>query len=98
MEATLNIYEPVKKSSDFKKAITGLVFTFAIELVFFAIAVIGVSVLWYLVFYCTGSRDHQNTYIYNPYELKYFIITVGGIKKRVAVKRFLHRRKIIVCQ
>ncbi len=86
---------PTAQPSEFKKVIVGIAYTFAVEIIFFLIACASITVLWYLVFHCIGLTDHQSTYIYHPYEIKYITIVVGGMKRRVAVRKYLNNHKIL---
>lgn len=92
MNTALPFAETSQQPSEFKKLVVGIVYKFAIEIIFFIAAAIGIGVLWYLVFHCSGLSDHQKGYVYHPYELKYITIIIGGVKRRVAVKKFYKRR------
>jgi hypothetical protein len=81
-----------QQPSEFKKVVLGLVYTFLVEIIFFLGAALSVAILWYLVFHCVDLNDHQQVYVYHPYEVKYLFITVGGMKRRVAVKKFWNRK------
>lgn len=96
MDTALPFVETSQQPSEFKKVIIGFAYKFAVEIIFFFAAAISVTVLWYLVFHCIDLNDHQNTYVYNPYELKYITIVICGVKRRVAVKRFY--RKVVLGQ
>jgi hypothetical protein len=90
-------YEPnsERQPSELKKVLVGLVYTFIVEIISFLVAVLCILVMWYLFFYCLGRSDYQSHYVYHPYEIKYLLITIGGFKKRVAVKKYLKKYKII---
>lgn len=77
-----------RQPSELKKVVVGILYTFAVEIIFFLVAALSISILWYLVFHCIDLSDHQRVYVYHPYEVKYITITVGGIKRRVVVKKF----------
>lgn len=94
MEATIPYITREVKQSEFKKIAVGLLYSFAVEIIFFLAACISITVLWYLVFHCVGKSDLQKVYVYDPYEVKYLTIVIGGIKRRVAIKKF-YRCKIL---
>lgn len=83
------------KSKEMLIIIAGLLYGLLIKILPFLIAALGTWLLWDVVMALLPS-DTTDHYIYHPYEVKYIVVTIGGVKKRVAVKRFLHRYKIIV--
>lgn len=97
MDATLS-YVETKQPSELKKIAIGFIYKFTLEIIFFLAAAIGVAIIWYAAFHCVGVSDHQNTYLYTPYELKYFTIVIGGMKRRIAIKKYLNKKKIIITQ
>lgn len=75
-----------------RKTLLGLLYTWGLELMFSTIGSLCIAAIWYAAFHFTGLADKQSTYIYHPYELKYFVIVVGGIRRRIAVKKFYQKR------
>jgi hypothetical protein len=84
-----------RQPSELKKVVVGFIYTFAVEIIFFLIAAACMAVMWYLFFHCLRVSDHQKVYLYDPYEVKYLTIVIGGYKRTIAVKRYFKNHNII---
>jgi hypothetical protein len=80
---------------EFKKVAVGLFFYCGLELLFFAIAAVSIWLIWMTVQHALRIAPVQNTYLYDPNEVKYLVVVIGGIKRKLVVKKFLRRYKII---
>jgi hypothetical protein len=100
MKLTLPIEFAASESSpnrlkEIKKVALGLCFYCGLELLFFTIAAISIWFIWMTVQHALRMPSVQNTYLYDPNEVKYLVIVIGGIKRKLVVKKFLRRYKII---
>lgn len=72
---------------EIKKVIIGIIYHFGLEILFFAIAATIIYLLLMTVQHAMHLPPTQRFYFYDPNEVKYFIVVVGGYKKKVAIKK-----------
>jgi hypothetical protein len=101
MKLTLPIHlahaESVKRHlREAKKVALGLLYYAGLEILFFLIAAGSIWLMWALLTNAIHISSQQHSYVYHPYEIKYLVITIGGIRRRVAVRRYFERKKLII--
>jgi hypothetical protein len=80
---------------EIKLATVGFISMWLVEIIFFCITAGSIWLIWIGVQHAMHLPPRQNTYLYSDQEVKYLVVIIGGMKRRIGIKRFCKRYKIL---